>query len=244
MNNQSSVRAFEGVLEMMSELFFASLEPGNNYTTRPLILNTALYYALGYCSGRYVNVPVKKGSAKQNPTYVEDTASFYSKLYVSPAKPVKSIRFASEITNARSDEYIQYDTYEKQMNSPTGKYGVRKQILPGGKFVFFVLSFDGNEPDLPVYIRLGKKRSKASVTWSECPVTRKKGSFILNHPVLVDDLTQIPSRDISFKRMQPFDVIERGSFEGEYYLIQRGGKEKKEDVVFPASIRFLQRIRS
>ena len=111
MNNQSSVRAFEGVLEMMSELFFASLEPGNNYTTRPLILNTALYYALGYCSGRYVNVPVKKGSAKQNPTYVEDTASFYSKLYVSPAKPVKSIRFASEITNARSDEYIQYNTY-------------------------------------------------------------------------------------------------------------------------------------
>lgn len=244
MKNQSSVRAFEGVLEMMSELFFASLEPGNNYTTRPLILNTALYYALGYCSGRYVNVPVKKSSAKQNPTYVEDTSSLYSDLYVTPARAVNKIRFASEITNARGDEYIQYNTYEKQMNSPTGKYGVRKQILPGGKFVFFVLSFDGSEPDLPAYIRLGKKRSKASVTWSEYPVTVKKGSFLMNHPVLVDDLDQIPSRDISFKRMQPFDVIERGGFEGEYFQIQKGGKGNKDDVMLPSSVRFLQRIRS
>jgi CRISPR-associated protein Csc1 len=240
MKNQSSIRAFEGVLEMMSELFFASLEPGNNYTTKPLILNTALYYALGYCSGRYVNVSSKKGSSKQNPTYVEDTASFYENLYVSPARPINSIRFASEISNARSDEYIQFNTYEKQMNSPTGKYGVRKQILPGGKFSFFLLSFDGSEPDMPAYIRLGKKRSKAAITWSEHPVRVKKGSFILNHPVLIDDLTQIPSRDISFKRMQPFDVIERGGFDGDYIQIQKGDKE---DVLLPASIRFLQRIR-
>ena len=66
----------------------------------------------------------------------------------------------------------------------------------------------------------------------------------MNHPVLVDDLNQIPSRDISFKRMQPFDVIERGGFEGEYFQIQKGGKETKDDVLLPASIRFLQRIRS
>ena len=142
MKNQSSVRAFEGVLEMMSELFFASLEPGNNYTTKPLILNTALYYALGYCSGKYVNVPVKKGSTKQNPTYVEDTSSFYS-FICHTGRPVNNIRFASEITNARSDEYIQYNTMKTDELSNRKIRGPKTDLL--GKFVFFVLSFDGNE---------------------------------------------------------------------------------------------------
>lgn len=249
MSDKSSVRAFEGVLEMMSELFFSSLEPGNNYTTRPLILNTALYYALGYCAGNYVNSPAKKG--RQHPTYLEDTAALFSDVYVSPAKPINEIRFASEMSNARSDEYIQYARYEKQMNSPTGKYGVRKQILPGGQFVFYVLSYDGSEPDLPPYIRLGKKRSKALVSWSECQVERKKGTFVLNHPVLIDDLPQIPRRDISFKRMQPFDVIERGQFEGEFYKISTKWKREGERggagegaVVFPAPLKFLQRSRT
>lgn len=240
MRHESSVSAYEGVLEMMSELFFASLEPGNNYTTAPMILNTALYYGLGYCSGSYVNFPTRKGSAKQNPTYLEDTESLYPNLYVSPARPFKDIRFASEITNARGDDYVQKTTNEKQMNSPTGKFGVRKQILPGGQFLFYIFSFDGSLPDLPSYIRVGKKRSKAHITWSKKEVQRKTGTYALNHPVLIDDLDQIPSADISFIRMQPFDVIERGRFNGEYLLVKKG---ISGDVCFPASVRFLHRMR-
>jgi len=240
MYHESSVRAFEGVLEMMSELFFASLEPGNNYTTSPIILNTALYYGLGYSSGLYVNFPVGKRSTKQNPTYLEDTESLYSSLYVSPARPIDGIRLTSEITNARGDEYVQYTTNAKQMNSPTGKFGVRKQIQPGGKFLFYVLSFDGNSPDLPVYIRVGKKRSKAKITWSEREVSINSGNFLLNHPVLFEDLDQIPLSDISFTRMQPFDVINRGKFEGSYIKIRDG---IMGEVVFPRYIRFLKRMR-
>lgn len=240
MHHESSVRAFEGVLEMMSELFFASLEPGNNYTTAPIILNTALYYGLGYSSGLYVNFPAGKRSNKQNPTYLEDTGSLFSNLYVSPAQPIEGIRFTSEITNARGDEYVQYTANAKQMNSPTGKYGVRRQIQPGAKFLFYVLSFDGNTPDLPPYIRIGKKRSKAQITWSEKDVSVKSGTFLLNHPVLLEDLDQIPLSDISFMRMQPFDVIKRGKFQGSYIQIKDG---IKGEVVFPASIRFLKRIR-
>lgn len=234
----TSIRAFEGVMEMMSELFFASLEPGNNYTTEPIILNTALYYALGYAAGPYVNVSQNKRTKKQLPGYVEDTSTIAQSLYVSVADPIGIIKFTSELTNARSDDYIQYNKQEKQINSPTGKYGVRKQILPGAIFRFFVLSFDGTEPDMPPYIRVGKKRAKAVISWKELSVREKSGEFALNHTVLIDDLKEMPIRDIRFKRMQPFDVIQHGGFSGRYLAIG-----EREETIFPADIRFLQRLR-
>lgn len=234
----TSIRAFEGVMEMMSELFFASLEPGNNYTTEPIILNTALYYALGYAASPYVNVAQNKRTKKQLPGYVEDTAVIAPSLYVSVADPSGTIRFASELTNARSDDYIQYNKQDKQINSPTGKYGVRKQILPGAIFRFFVLSFNGIEPDMPPYIRVGKKRAKAAVSWQELLVKENCGEFTLNHPVLIDDLKVMPTRDIRFKRMQPFDVIQQGRFSGRFLAIGERG-----ETIFPADIRFLQRLR-
>ncbi|MDG6249261.1 type I-D CRISPR-associated protein Cas5/Csc1 [Methanocalculus sp.] len=237
----ASVRAFEGVLELMSELFFASLEPGNNYVTRPIILNTALYYALGYARGNYVNKPVNKRAKKQKPSYVEDTSDIASTLYVSPAQPIGNIRYTSELANARSDDYIQSNRPAKQMNSPTGKIGTRKQIQPGARFRFYVLTFDGKEPDMPPYIRIGKKRSKSLIEWKEIPVSTAAGEFIMNHPVLVDDLAEMPVGDISFRRMQPFDVIERGRFTGQYLTLD--GKTPTSGVVFPAGIRFLRRHR-
>lgn len=236
-----SVRAFKGVLELMSELFFASLEPGNNYVTRPIILNTALYYALGYAQGNYVNKPMNKRAKKQNPSYVEDTSDIAANLYVSPAQPVGNIRYASEIANARSDDYIQSNRPAKQTNSPTGKIGTRKQIQPGARFRFYVLAFDGNEPDMPPYIRVGKKRSKSLIEWREVPISAAAGEFVMNHPVLVDDLAEMPAGDISFSRMQPFDVIERGRFTGRHLVIH--DKKPTGSVVFPADVRFLRRHR-
>ena len=241
-NNGAGTRAFEGVLELMSELFFASLEPGNNYVTRPIILNTALYYALGYAQGNYVNKPVNKRSKKQQPAYIEETNGIVDTIYVSPARPIGSIRYVSELSNARSDDYIQYNRLKEQKNSPTGKIGTRKQIQPGARFQFFVLTFDGSEPDMPPYIRIGKKRSKALVTWREVPVSMTTGEFLMNHPVLVDDLAEMPVGDLSFQRMQPFDVIERGRFIEPHLVLDCGAPAGR--VALPASIRFLRRYRA
>jgi CRISPR-associated protein Csc1 len=58
--HKNGIRAFKGTLELMSELYFASVEPGDNFTTEPIILNTALYYALGYAKGNYINFPAKR----------------------------------------------------------------------------------------------------------------------------------------------------------------------------------------
>lgn len=241
-NNGAGTRAFEGIFELMSELFFASLEPGNNYVTRPIVLNTALYYALGYAQGNYVNRPVNKRTKRQQPAYIKETDDIVNTIYVSPAQSIGSIRYTSEMSNARSDEYIQYNRLKGQKNSPTGKIGTRKQIQSGARFRFFVFTFDGSEPDMPPYIRVGKKRSKALVTWREVPVSMNDGEFLMNHPVLVDDLAEMPVGDLSFQRMQPFDVIERGRFVEPHLVLDCGAPAGR--LAFPASIRFLRRHRA
>lgn len=238
---RQDVQVYEGILELMGELFFATLEPGNRYVTKPLILNTALYYALGYAQSVYVNSAGDQRSKRQQPTYIEDTAALCDRIYVSVAWPITPLRFTTENANARGDDYVQRNQPEKQMNSPTGKIGTRKQIQPGAKFRFFVLTFDGVIPDLPSYVRVGKKRTKALIEWKQLPVRQGSGPFTMNHPVLVDDLARMPLGDIRFSRMIPFDVIERGRFEGSYcsFTCSDG-----TEVHLPADLRFLQRWRA
>lgn len=236
------ISAFKGTLELMSELFFASIEPGDNYTTEPIILSTALYYALGYAKGNYINYPAKtgSGSVKQNPTYLVDTESLVESIYVTPAKIVGKPAFTTELNNSRSDDYVQSNNLsnsDSDANTPTGRYGARKQIQPGARFLFYVLTFDGSEPDMPPYVRLGKKRCKALVEWEEIATSISEGEYKTTHPVLIEDLESAPIGDISFKRMQPFDVLLRGRFSGIY--INLGSKD-----VLPINVRFLRRLRN
>lgn len=238
--SQVQVRAFKGVIELMSELFFASLEPGDNYTTEPIILNTALYYALGYAKGNYINCPVKKskGSAKQNPDYIEDTKELFNRVYVTPAKLINFAELNTEIYNSRSDDYVQANKpTDADSNANIPRYGSRKQIQPGARFLFYVLTFDGTEPDMPPYLRLGKKRCKALVEWSEVKVSVLNGTYTTTHPILAEDTNLIPLGDISFKRMQPFDIIKKSRFSGDYLKID--GNE-----ILPFEVRFLRRIRN
>lgn len=238
--SQVQVRAFKGIIELMSELFFASLEPGDNYTTEPIILNTALYYALGYAKGNYINRPVKKskGSAKQNPDYIEDTEELVNSVYVTPAKLINFAELTTEIYNSRSDDYVQSNVPTKiDSDANIPRYGARKQIQPGARFLFYVLMFDGTEPDMPPYIRLGKKRCKALVEWNEVQVSVSNGTYTTTHPILAEDTNLIPLGDISFKRMQPFDIIKKSRFSGDYLKID--GNE-----ILPFEVRFLRRIRN
>jgi len=238
----TKLRAFKGNLELMGELYFASLEPGDSFTTEPLILSTSLYYALGYARGNYINFAIKKGrqSARQIPTYADDTAEVFEKVYITPAKPIGILEFTTELNNSRSDDYVQSNQLpeeDEDANTPTGRFESRKQIQPGGKFLFFVLTFDGTEPYMPPYIRLGKKRCKALVEWEEVTTSISNGVYRTTHPVLMEDLESIPLGDILFKRMQPFDVLQTGRFSGAHV------KLGSEDVL-PLSVRFLRRMRN
>jgi len=240
--HKNGIRAFKGTLELMSELYFASMEPGDNFTTKPIILNTALYYALGYAKGNYINFPAKKvrSSIKQNPTYITDTESLFEIIYVTPAKIINKPEFTTELNNSRSDDYVQSNNLSRadsDANTPTGRYSARKQIQPGARFLFYVLTFDGSKPDMPSYVRLGKKRCKALVEWEEVFVSISEGEYRITHPVLIDDLESVPMGDISFKRMQPFDILQKGRFSGKY--IKLGSKD-----LLPINVHFLRRMRN
>jgi len=239
---RKEIRAFKGMLELMSELFFASEEPGDNFTTEPIILNTALYYALGYAKGNYINYPAKKsrGSTKQNPTYIVDTETIFESIYVTPANAINRPEFTTELNNSRSDDYVQSNNLSSEdsdANTPTGRYSARKQIQPGARFLFYVLTFDGSEPEMPSYVRLGKKRCKALIEWSEIVASISEGEYKTTHPVLIDDLESIPLGDISFKRMQPFDILLQGRFFGKYIKLD-------SNDVLPINVRFLRRMRN
>jgi len=112
-------------------VFFASLEPGNNYVTRPIILNTALYYALGYARGGYVNKPTKQADKKAASGIRRGDQRDRGHDIRESCAADRDIRYTSELANARSDEYIQYNRLREQKNTPTGKIGTRKQIQPG-----------------------------------------------------------------------------------------------------------------
>jgi CRISPR-associated protein Csc1 len=156
------------------------------------------------------------------------------------ARPITPLRLTTENANACGDDYVQPNHPEKQINSPTGKIGTRIRIQPGARFCFFVMSFDGSKPDLPVYIRIGKKWTKALIEWTALSVQQKTGSFMMNHPVLVDDLARMPVGDLRFSRMIPFDVIEQGRFDGPFCTFSCSNGDP---VQFPTDHRFLQRGR-
>lgn len=233
LSTSSKIRAFKGTIELMSELFFTSLEVGNTYVTEPIILSTALYYALGYANGNYITIPEgKRKHVKQQPSYVEDTNEIFNKVYITPAKPLRNIRSVTENYNARSDDYIQ-KSEDMGVNIP--QYGARKQIQQGAQFLFYLLAFDGFEPNLLPYVRIGKKKCKCLIEWEEVHVKTATGQYHTTHPILSEDINVKMLGDIIFKRMLPFDIIEQATFSGGYIKIG--------DDILPADARFLRRLR-
>ncbi len=177
--------------------------------------------------------------SKQNQAYLDDTEELFERIYVTPAKPINRLRFATELNNSRIDEYVQSNKLSKaddNSNTPTGRYGAEADSTRS-KVLLLLLTFDGTEPDMPPYIRLGKKRCKALIGWEEVCTTISSGTYKTTHPLLIEDVDSYPLGDISFKRMQPFDVIQRASFSGDYI------KLSGEDVL-PLNVRFLRRMRS
>ena len=67
-------------IETLDRTLYASRELGDLVDTGDYILNTALYYALGFASGKYINQGNK-------PSYLEDTRDIYKKFYITPARP-------------------------------------------------------------------------------------------------------------------------------------------------------------
>lgn len=231
------MEVLEATLRTKGEVTFTSREVGRLADTEPYILNTALYYALGLASGRYVDTSYE-------PTYVDDTTEV-TDVYVSPAVPVPetSPNYVTTTYNATRDEYaeVNYSAQEDpnaKQNLPS--YGRRRSLAHGTPLRFFIVSrgptADELQDRLPQYIRLGKKRGKARMELQRRSATKQSGKFRLNHPIGAYDNPEPPEGNVITKSMKPTPIVMQGDYTGEYLSIDRGDDSS---VRFPTGLTFL-----
>ena len=227
----------EATIRICGEVTFTSREVGRLADTQPYILNTALYYALGFVSGQYVDTAYK-------PNYVDDTAGL-TELYVSPAAPVSDSaqNYITSTYNTTKGEYVEMnysaqDDPNAKQNLPT--YGRRRSLGQGTKLRFFIIPRDQSikeiREQIPRYIRLGKKRGKARLDQQKRTASRQAGEFRLTHPIGAYDHTDLPEGNIITKSMKPTPLIIQGDYRGEYLSIDRG---KEDRIRVPAGLTFL-----
>lgn len=237
------MKVLEATLRTRGEVTFTSREVGRLADTEPYVLNTALYYALGLASGRYVDTSYE-------PTYLADTAEIADEVYVSPAAPVhgKSPNYVTTTYNATRDEYVevnysaQDDPYEKQ-NLPS--YGRRRSLAQGTDLRFFLipreLSATELAADLPRYVRVGKKRGKARVDFELRNASKESGTFRLNHPIGAYDHTDTPTGNVVTKSMKPTPLVLQADYQGDYLTIdRREASDKPGRVRLPTNLQFLR----
>ena len=231
------MEVLEATLRTRGEVTFTSREVGRLADTEPYLLNTALYYALGLASGRYVDTSYE-------PTYVEDTAGI-TDIYVSPGAPVSDTapNYVTTTYNATRDEYAEVnhsaqDDPNAKQNLPS--YGRRRSLAHGTVLRFFIIPSDRSADDLkdrlPQYVRLGKKRGKARLDIQKRTATRQSGEFRLTHPIGAYDYPEPPEGNIITKSMKPTPLILQGEYSGEYISIDRGEQDR---VRFPVGLTFL-----
>ncbi len=240
------MEVLEATIRTCGEVTFTSREVGRLADTEPHILNTALYYALGLASGRYIDTSYE-------PTYIADTDEIAEDVYVSPAAPVPGTRpnYVTTTYNASRDEYaeINYsaedDPYESQ-NLPS--FGRRRSLAQSTQLRFFLIprgqSAAELESTLPQYIRLGKKRGKARLDLTTREATKQNGSFQLTHPIGAYDHDEAPMSNVITKSMKPTPLVLQGDYTGKHLQIDRSAADAgPEEVPFPRGLLFLKRKR-
>lgn len=237
--------ALEVTIRTQGEIWFASREVGRLADTEPYFLNTALYYAFGFASGRYVD-------RSFDPTYLDDTDEVAKELYVTPATPSDSprARLTNRITstyNTSSDDYatINYaatddENTDAKQNLPT--YGRRRVLGHGNELTCYLLgrglSADELESRVPGYIRLGKKRGKARVETEPLGVSEGDDEFDLGHPIGAYDTAFTPMGNLVTKRMRPTPLVMQASYEGAYVELETSDPDN-DDIRLPADVTFL-----
>lgn len=237
--------ALELTIRTQGEIWFASREVGRLADTEPYFLNTALYYALGLASGRYVDRLFE-------PTYVDDTEAVADEIYVTPAAPTPRAEdgvgnWITSTYNTTSDDYatINYSAQEDpdaKRNLPS--YGRRRVLGHGNELRCYVLGrgvdADDLEDRIPGYARLGKKRGKAKVETRRLAVDTDRGDYDLGHPIGAYDTEQTPTGELLTKRMRPMPLVVQGRYDGPHVELTGPDEDEEWSLELPGDLRFLE----
>lgn len=231
----------EVVIETQGRVAFAAREVGRTVDTGEYLLNTALHYAFGLATGRYIDTT-------HEPTYLEDTEEAVNQVYVSPAEPLASPDYLTTIYNARGDRYatVNYDaTEDPDQDKNLPRFGRERAFRHGNLFRSYLIPREAPAGDiaemLPRYIRLGKKRGKAKLHVRTVKGREQSGEFVSNHPFGVYDYDGTPLGSVVSKQMRPTPLILQAEYRDDHLVIHRGEDERPARL--PVDLQFLGRKR-
>ncbi|MFZ2497398.1 type I-D CRISPR-associated protein Cas5/Csc1 [Methanosarcina sp.] len=250
-------------IETLDRTLYASREVGELVDTGDYILSTALHYAFGFVSGKYVNLGNK-------PSYLDETSGIYKEFYITPAKPASTEEYLKQVMgiqprslekkkplpslgghsttawNARPHQYAvknwkatDPDYPYKGMNLP--KYGRERVLDQQNLFTSYILPYEVDAESIasqiPKYMRLGKKRSKARVKTKIIESSINEGDFISNHPFGIYDYESLPLGNLISIRMRPTPLVLQGRYKGQFICIP---KNEGQETILPYKLEFLK----
>lgn len=228
-----SVYGIDIELTLQDSFYYASREAGETFLTRPRVMHTALYYALGL-------FPSAFRIAEHTPHYVahRDASRFGNEVYLFPAVASNEPSYTTRRFAVKPDEFRQ--TSERGSANFKEK-GHMKMIDPGITFRTYAVCDDKAIRDtvldqLPPYARVGKKLSLARVTTDSFEAPIQEGNFELSHPIAdldIDRSMYTIEGGLEWERMNPVDLITAADLVGPHF--EFGGDSPQ---AFPSDLRF------
>ena len=229
-----SVYGIDIELTLQDSFYYASREAGETFLTRPRIMHTALYYALGL-------FPSAFRIAEHIPRYVphRESSKFGNHVYLFPAVASNEPSYTTRRFAVKPDEFRQ--TSERG-SANFKETGYMKMIDPGISFQTYAVCDDKATRDtvldeLPQYVRVGKKLSLARATTEPFAAPIQEGAFELSHPIAdldIDRSTYTIKGGLEWERMNPVDLITGANLLGPHFELGDSNPQ-----ALPSDLRFL-----
>jgi CRISPR-associated protein Csc1 len=229
-----SVFGIDIELTLQDSFYYASREAGETFLTRPRVMHTALYYALGL-------FPSAFRIAEHTPRYLahREASKFGDSVYLFPAVATTEPSYTTRRFAVKPDEFRQASERGSANFKETGHM---KMIDPGITFQTYAVcddkaTRDAVLDDLPAYARVGKKLSLARVTTNSFTAQVQEGEFELAHPIAdldIDDTLYTIEGGLEWERMNPVDLIMGADLVGPHFELDDDNSQ-----AFPSDLRFL-----
>ena len=213
------MKVYKYTLEFMEEVYFSSQEIDTFFSTKPLIGNYALAYAMNWCRAKY------------NQNYVSYEEDFkilnYRGLYITPANIINP-KYNIFTFNGLSHGY--YHKMERALwNYP--QMGKIKALSVGNKGEGLI--FSKEEIRKISYIRLGKFMGKVKVTYEECSfniIEDEKECFGLINSLDLDKEFEVVNFDLI--NVHPVSLFKNLRGKGKLYEINT----KEGKIFYPCNM--------
>jgi CRISPR-associated protein Csc1 len=234
------MQIYQGTLELLDYVFFATIERGKVYESGPFLHNYALAYALRLAQAPYTHLI-------QEPQYLEELAPLNEAgLYLTPAAPVRIEHRLVQWNTIREG----YDFPGKSPSLGYPDWGFARVMRPESCFTFYVMVTDpALLPEVAALrdllagglarIRLGKFPGKARVNVKPADrVAERQGAFTATPLLNWRDLPIEPVVCDILPATLPTRLVRNAYFpDGRYYEAHFG----EDRICLPDGMRFLAR---